>query len=397
MSALVAPLETLRLQVPHNSKRLNVLILTPFYPSLQDPAQGCFIAEPVRRMSHHGIESHVLAVNPFYRRPYQTCGAESEWKRYYALPGNVGLVTSGLVLARTLRRRIRELHRESPIDLIHAHAALPCGEAAVLLAAELQVPCVVTVHGLDVFADRQCGRWLGTWARRLSLRAYHRSQTIICISKKVQQHLPRDLHRKTRIVYNGVDATMFSPSPEQTFPPRILSVGNLIPTKDHGLLLRAFTRLRGPCPDAELEIIGDGPERARLEQLARSLGVSSRVTLRGRQGRQSVALAMKNCAVFVLPSRYEGLGCVYLEAMACAKPVVACTGQGIDEIVQDGCNGVLVRPGDENSLTTRLLQLLQDSPLRRQLGAAARETVLRRHTLDHQSHELSDIYRECIA
>ena len=397
MSALVAPLETLRLQVPQNSKRLNVLTLTPFYPSLQDPAQGCFIAEPVRRMSQHGIESHVLAVNPFYRGPYQTCGSESEWKSYYALPGNVGLVTSGTALARTLRGRVRELHRERAIDLIHAHAALPCGEAAVLLAAELQVPCVVTVHGLDVFADRQCGRWLGTWARRLSLRVYHDCQSIICISKKVEQQFPGDLRRKTRVVYNGVDATMFSPSPEQTFAPRILSVGNLIPTKDHGLLLRAFARLQRSVPDAELEIIGDGPERARLEQLARSLGASSRVALRGRQGRQSVARALKNCAVFVLPSRYEGLGCVYLEAMACAKPVVACTGQGLDEIVQDGCNGVLVRPGDENSLTTRLLQLLQDSPLRRKLGAAARETVLRSHTLDHQSHELSDIYRECLA
>jgi glycosyltransferase involved in cell wall biosynthesis len=106
---------------------------------------------------------------------------------------------------------------------------------------------------------------------------------------------------------------------------------------------------------------------------------------------------MQNCAVFALPSRYEGLGCVYLEAMACAKPVIGCAGQGINEVIQDGQNGMLVPAGDESALSDRLLTLLQNAGMRSRLGIAARQTVLQSYTLDHQAGRLADIYRECLA
>jgi teichuronic acid biosynthesis glycosyltransferase TuaC len=396
VSVLVAPLETLRSSEPRSSKRLNVLTLAPFFPSIEDPAQGCFIAEPIRRMSAHGIESHVIAVNPFYRGSRRASEAQSEWTTYYALPGNVGLGTSGALLARALRSRVRELHASQPIDLIHAHAALPCGEAALTLAAELRVPCVVSVHGLDVFADDQCGRWLGPAAKRRSRDVYRRARKIICISEKVRQQLPLDLQAKAALVYNGVDAEMFSAHGTDSSA-RILSVGNLTSTKDHALLLRAFARVQRTLPESELEIIGDGPERVRLEELAKDLAIHSRVTFRGRQDRQTVASAMQNCGVFALPSRYEGLGCVYLEAMSCEKPVIGCSGQGIDEIIRDGQNGMLVPAGDETALADRLLALLQNGGMRQRLGFAARQTVLQSHTLDHQAGRLADVYRECVA
>lgn len=397
MSVLVAPLETLRSSEPRSSKRLKVLTLAPFFPSVEDPAQGCFIAEPIRRMSAHGIESHVIAVNPFYRRTRRASEAQSEWATYYALPGNVGLVASGALLARALRTRVRDLHKSQPIDLIHAHAALPCGEAALTVAAELKVPCVVSVHGLDVFADRQCGRWLGLWANRRSCNVYRHAKRIVCISQKVRQQLPFDLQAKAVVVYNAVDAEMFSPAHGTGSSARILSVGNLIPTKDHAVLLRAFARVQRTLPESELEIIGDGPERLRLEELAKDLAIHSRVTFRGRQDRQTVASAMQHCAVFALPSRYEGLGCVYLEAMSCAKPVIGCSSQGIDEVIQDGQNGMLVPAGDETALADRLLALIQDSALRQRLGVAARQTVLQSYTLDQQAGRLADIYRESVA
>ena len=397
MSVLIAPLETLRSSAALSSKRLNVLTLAPFFPSVGDPAQGCFIAEPIRRMSEQEIDSHVIAVNPFYRGVPRASEADSEWRSYYALPGNLGLVTSGNLLASALWARVREVQKARPIDLIHAHAALPCGHAALSIAAELKVPCVVSVHGLDVFADRQCGPWLGRAARRLSLGVYRRAKRIVCISEKVRRQLPDELQSKTQVVYNGVDAQMFSPAPEGGSPVRILSVGNLTPTKGHALLMRAFAQALKAVPEIQLEIIGDGPERARLEQMASRLQISSRVIFRGRQDRQAVAAAMQSCAVFALPSRYEGLGCVYLEAMACAKPVIACTGQGIDEIIEDRANGMLVAPGDENALTESLLALLQDGSLRWRLGVVARESVVQRCTLDHQARALAQIYRECVA
>jgi len=101
--------------------------------------------------------------------------------------------------------------------------------------------------------------------------------------------------------------------------------------------------------------------------------------------------------VFALPSRYEGLGCVYLEAMAVAKPVIGCRGQGIAEIVQHGFNGFLVGPDNEKEFTLALGMLLRDPKLRRNLGNAARDTILDRLTLAQQAEILARIYRESIA
>jgi len=144
-----------------------------------------------------------------------------------------------------------------------------------------------------------------------------------------------------------------------------------------------------------LEILGDGPEREKLVGMARDLGIADRVRFLGRRSREEVAAAMQRCAVFVLPSEYEGLGCVYLEAMSSGKPTVGCRGQGIDEIIHHGENGLLISPGNETELSDSLNGLLENEDFRKRVGAAARETVLQRHKLHHQSQQLAAIYREC--
>jgi glycosyltransferase involved in cell wall biosynthesis len=136
--------------------------------------------------------------------------------------------------------------------------------------------------------------------------------------------------------------------------------------------------------------------------LARELGIAQRVQFEGRKSRAEVADAMRACSVFVLPSRYEGLGCAYLEAMACGKPVVACRGQGIDEIIEHGKNGWLIpnwrTPADGvDELAQGLSTLLRSPDLCSRLGASARETILNRLTLSDQAQRLAQIYGEAIA
>jgi glycosyltransferase involved in cell wall biosynthesis len=285
------------------------------------------------------------------------------------------------------------MHRDGRIDLIHAHAALPCGDAAMRLSRKFGIPFVVSVHGLDVFSEHQAGKIFGPWCRRVSERVYRRAQAVISISDQIRRCVA-DLNPNSCVVYNGVDAAMFSPAPEQQSPPAVLSVGNLIPSKGHALLLRAFARALEAVPGCRLEIVGEGPERSSLLRLAKQLDISSRVHFLGRQDRQSVAKAIQRCVVFALPSSYEGLGCVYLEAMACTKPVIGCEGQGIAEIIQHGINGMLVPPESEDSLTRALQMLLHNGDFRRRLGNAARETIVREHTLQHQAAQLAAIYRE---
>ena len=383
-------------------RSLHVLTLTPFYPSESDDAAGCFVSEPLDELTKIGIRNTVFAVQPFYRsrsRPTSSHVA-AHWLHYPALPQGFGLPSAGAFLFARIVGRVRKLHAANPVGLIHAHAPLPCGHAAMLLSRELGIPYVVSVHGLDAFSNMQVAGKAGEWCRRISRRVYTSSRRVICISERVREQVLEGVGRncRTSVVHNGVDPELFSPLPNPSSDSlTILSVGNLISIKGHDLLLRAVASLAPEFPSLSLEIIGEGPEKPRLKDLAKSVKIADRVFFLGRQPRRQVASAMKRCTLFALPSRYEGLGCVYLEAMAACKAVIGCRGQGIAEVIQHGVNGFLVGPDNERELTLALAMLLHDQRRRNSLGAAARDTILDRLTLAHQAGNLARIYRECVA
>ena len=380
---------------------IRVLTLTPFYPHPANDVDGCFIAEPLRAIQKFGVRSCVLSVRPVYRAP-----AESKMDtpdvssaRYLCLPGGIGLASSGTFLYQALLSKVRTMHRSQRIDLIHAHAALPCGHAASLLSRELKIPFVVTVHGLDAFFDNQVRGYFGARCKRVAQSVYRAASRVICISDKVANKVVDSAAGalNTTVIYNSVDADLFSPGPVDSVPSTILSVGNLIPSKGHELLLRALSHVVPSYPNLSCEIIGDGPERERLSKLARDCNIDDKVHFLGRQNRTQVADAMRRCTLFALPSRYEGLGCVYLEAMSAGKPAIACRGQGIDEIIQHGRNGWLVEPDNLPELIAPITTLLGDVQLRHQIGEAARRTVLQRFTSSLQASELAALYKECVA
>jgi teichuronic acid biosynthesis glycosyltransferase TuaC len=379
---------------------MRVLTLTPFYPTAFDDGAGGFVAEPLRELQHLGTDSCILAVRPLHRSSAEPSSAapHATWIRYPSIPGGIGLASAGAFLYARLIPRVRDLVRFRKIDLIHAHAALPCGHAAALLSRELNIPFVVTVHGLDAFFDNQVHGYAGPWCHRVARMVYRTASRVICISDKVAEKVHSGARSpvSTSVIYNGVDTEIFSPTADDCSNV-ILSAGNLIPIKGHELLLQALAVVLPRYPQISCEIIGDGPERKRMSVLARECKIGDKVSFLGRQSRKQVAEAMRRCALFALPSRYEGLGCVYLEAMAAGKAVIACRRQGIDEIIQHESNGWLIEPGNLQELITALTVLLSNSQLRRQLGEAARRTVLQGLTLSDQAAQLMVLYRECVA
>ena len=383
------------------SRPLHVLTLTPFYPTKQDDASGCFVYDPLLWLNKLGIKNTVFAVQPFYRGRFDSSSVAvpAQWIRYFALPSGFGLPTAGAFVFAHSVRELRELHREHPIDVVHAHGALPCGHAAMLLSREFGIPFVVSVHGLDAYSTVQVSGQAGKWCQRISQHTYIASRRVICISERVREQVLEGVGRncRTSVVYNGVDPEVFAPVTQQA-PDHslILSVGNLIPTKGHESLIRSVASLAPEFPSLHVEIIGSGPEQWRLERLSEQLGCTQRMRFLGRRSRAETAAAMQRCTLFALPSRYEGLGCVYLEAMSTGKAVVGCRGQGIAEIIQQASNGFLVGPDNEKELTLVLSMLLRDEQKRRNLGLAARETVLDGLTLAHQAERLARIYRECV-
>ncbi len=380
---------------------IHVLTLTPFFPSAENEVSGCFIKEPIDHLAPLGIASTVFAVSPVhYPRQTPRPSAPAQRIRFLQWPGNLGLSSAGWFLYARALRPVMQLHQQRRIHLIHSHAALPCGHAAALLSRRLKVPYVVTVHGLDVFNAYQGQGAAAKWRRQRSVEVYSAAQTVICISGKVQEILRTGVSAGvgSTVIYNGADADRFTPTPSEDDPGRqvLLAVGNLIPTKGQDLILRAMGRLGSSFPQLQCQFIGDGPDRKRLESLSAELGIARRVQFLGRRSRVEVAEAMRSCSVFVLPSRSEGLGCVYLEAMACAKPVIACRGQGIEEIIEQGKNGWLI-PGDGlEELVQALSKLLLSHDVASQMGLAARETIVNRLTLAHQAQALKQVYCEAI-
>jgi teichuronic acid biosynthesis glycosyltransferase TuaC len=391
-----------KLRALEQASALHVLTLTPFFPSDQNEVSGCFVAEPIEQLKQFGVDSSVIAVSPLYhpqKRP--TPSAAADWVRYPQVPGNLGLSSAGKLLYACLLGGIRKLHAARPIDVIHAHAALPCGHAAALISRRLHIPFVVTLHGLDVFNTCFAGGVPAAWRKKASVDVYSAARTVICVSGKVQEALKTGtpVEIDSDIVCNGVNPNLFSPDPVKLkqFDPEILIVGNLLRGKGHELVLRAIANLRPSFPQLRCRIIGEGPDRARFEALVHDLDIGRQVQFAGRQSRTAVAEGMRRCSVFVLPSRNEGLGCVYLEAMSCGKPVIGCRGQGIDEVIEHGKNGWLIPVDGLALLVQGLSQLLGSSEMRARIGTAARQTILEKLTLSHQAQHLARIYHQVIA
>ncbi|MGA9530115.1 MAG: glycosyltransferase [Terriglobales bacterium] len=383
---------------PH-SRSLHVLTLTPFFPYASNPVYGSYVSEPLGQFSKFKLASTVIGVSPFHRdRRRPAPFAPAEWLRYPAVPGNLGLATAGFFLYHRLIQFVQRLHRSNSIDLIHAHATLPCAHAALLLSRRLKIPFIVTIHGLDVFnACFEPATAAAQRRARLSAEIYSHAASVVCISRKIEESLQNGLPHPVPscVIYNGVDPQIFFPEeiPLADRPPTILIVGNLLRGKGHEVVLQAIAIIKNEIPNLRCAIIGEGPDQTLFAGLARQLDIAGKISFLGRQDRQAVAKAMRECTIFALPSRFEGLGCAYLEAMASAKPVIACEGQGIGEIIQHKQNGWLIPIDGVSQMADAFLQLLRSPDLRVRLGANARQTILSGHTLSDQVRRLSDLYR----
>jgi glycosyltransferase involved in cell wall biosynthesis len=174
----------------------------------------------------------------------------------------------------------------------------------------------------------------------------------------------------------------------------VLTVGRQAPGdrgKGIDLLIQAMPRLLTSLPDVSLVVIGDGADRARLERMAHDLRVGEHIQFCGNVPVEALVAAYRRCDVFALPSRKEGFGLVFLEAMAFGKPVVGGAHGGTPDIIEDGVTGYLVRHGDVEQLAHVLERLLADDGLRKEMGRRAQEHVRRRYLFEDFERRLTAI------
>jgi teichuronic acid biosynthesis glycosyltransferase TuaC len=365
-----------------------------------DDADGC--AELLDWLSKSGIQCTLLAARPMYRHMSRRGVSTPAPKHvgYFSSPGTMWRPISGAFLFARIISELRALHRTQRIDLLHAHGLLPCGHAALLLNRELSIPYVVSLYGVDELStSRNSGR-VQKWCHRIAQHVFAESRRVVCVSEQVRERVLERTGRpcRTSVVYHGVDPELFSPAPELSGPtPTVLSGGNLSASEGHDLLIRATAVLVKEFPSILLEIIGEGPQRSHLQRLAEKLGVAGQVHLVGHQSRREIADAMKRCILFALPSQAQESARLQMQAMSCGKAVIGCRQQGIAEIIRHATNGFLVGPDNEKELMLAMGMLLREPQRRGNLGAAARQTILDRHTVEQQAENLRRIYRESVA
>lgn len=287
-------------------------------------------------------------------------------------------------LAR-LKQLVR-LFRESEIDIVHTHNTLAHFYAAA--AAKLAgVPVVInTQHG------RGCG---DSWKARLQFRLANRlTDRIIGVSEDAAALCRRDDRRsseKTIAIWNGIDLDRFEfrgPANSST----AISVARLSLEKDFSTLIRAVALVVERHPGFRLKIVGDGRERAHLEQLARDLGLTSHVQFLGECS--DVPQKLAEAAFFVSASRTEGISLTLLEAMAVGLPIVATEVGGNPEIVELGVTGELVPSGQPEQLAQAICGMLDRKSEWPAIGELARQRVERHFDVRQMVQKYEALYEQ---
>jgi glycosyltransferase involved in cell wall biosynthesis len=264
------------------------------------------------------------------------------------------------------------------------------------------IPTVVTFHdlyGLKGWIHSQKSilwGFLGHLVTYFSTKCMY--DKIIAVSPQCKQKLlsvgvP---HEKIMVIPNGVDIKLFDSTEVVKVPNQILYVGRLVNFKHVDWLIKAFYKVLKYLPDAQLKIVGWGPEWYSLKKLVRSLGLEKHIIFTGRTPTyEDVVRYYKESEVFVLPSTVEGEAIVLKEAMAARLPVIAIDvkGSGVLSIVRDGHNGFLVKPGDIDSIAKRIINLLENKELAREIGDRGRRFV-EKYDWNRVAEMVYIVYRE---
>lgn len=342
----------------------------------------------VRHFASRGAECHVISFRPATltgAQVHHIAGAEPLGKARY------------LLHARRVKRLIEELRP----DLLHALHLTSYGFLAALSGVR---PLIVSVFGTDVLEAPHLTpfhRWLTRFALA---RADAITATGLHLAAETTRYAPRG--RPVTVVPYGVDLERFQPrrypkrgAAAKAAPIIIGTACRLSPEKGLHYLIEAFAQLRRRYGEGvSLRIAGDttpapgGRERARLEALARRLGVAEAVEFCGWLPHEEIPEFLAGLDIFVLPSTYEGFGVAAVEAAATALPVVATNVFGIPDVVRDGETGLLVPPRDAVALAGAIGRLVQDPALRHRLGQAGREYAAGRYEWSANAAQMERIY-----
>jgi len=419
-----------------------VAVVAEFYPSQGDPVLGVWAHRQALAARDAGAEVRVLvlhrlvpprasfadgpagaasALSKLVREPRKQThdGLDVSYVPYVSPPRSGSYASWGAWAAPPLGLALRRLRRSFAFDLVHAHNAVPAGEAVRRALRAGDVPLVISVHGGDVLytaAAAPTGSAAGAAAVARGLGA---ARLVLANSQGIAELARAHGAGETRVVHLGADLPTRPYSSRRTEspgragimgarggmigispippPPALVTVAHLVARKRHADVMRALAVLSQRHPTLRYEIIGEGPERVALEGLATRLEIAERVEFHGQLPPAQAVAEARRCTLFVMPSTEEAFGVAYVEAMAGGLPAIGCRGEpGPEEIAAAGDGFMLVPPGDIERLSQRIDELLSDSHRLREASQRARATVAASFTWERCGEETLAAYEHAL-
>ncbi|MBE6062401.1 MAG: glycosyltransferase family 4 protein [Clostridium butyricum] len=345
---------------------MHIMVIPSWYATSRNKVHGSFFKEQFKALSRSG-EKITVAYNEIW--PITMLGKIKE-KRGISFEIDEGLRTyryrdfnyfpKNPMMFRSFNKRIDKLYKEivkneGKVDVIHAHSAFWGAIAANYISKKYNIPLVITEHSSLKYAAYARKSY-----KKYIFKCYNEADELIVVGNGLKNELKGYVDRDIVVIPNMVDLNLFKDSTnreqcDNTECFNYFSCSFLVEGKGMEILINAFTIAFKDQPGI-LRIGGDGPIKSKLQQLIKRNGMEDKIILLGALSREEVAEEMKKCHAFVLASEHETFGVVYIEALACGRPVIGTYNGGAEDIIK-GYNGIIVEKNNVDKLSRALLQM----------------------------------------
>lgn len=380
---------------------MHIMVIPSWYASPRNKVHGSFFKEQFKALQNSG-EKISVAYNEIW--PITLIGKVKEkrgltfsiedglrtyrYKDYNYLPKNS-------LMFKSFNRRMDKLYneivkQEGKVDLIHAHSSFWGGISAAYISAKYNIPLVITEHSSLKYA-----KYVKKSYEKYIFDSYKAADCLITVGTGLKEEINSYVDREIKVIPNMVDLNLFNMDMEHcdtannnTF--KFFSCAFLEEGKGMEYLIRAFARVFRD-EDVSLRIGGDGSTREFLENLSKELQIDKKITFLGALSREEVSKEMKKCDAFALPSEHETFGVVYIEALACGKPVIGAYNGGAEDIINEK-NGIIALKNNVQDLGNSLKWIRNNYSDYDKLKI--REEVVKKYSENVLIEKLKGVYKE---
>ena len=291
-----------------------------------------------------------------------------------------------------VRRDVEKTIQSFAPDLIHLYSIGSVLFFLKQLLRKREIPMVVTLH--NQLTPSQSRYHNTVLTETLSMASWVASCSESALTEA--RELVPAIRARSSVIRNAFDFGTFAPEPVPSRPMNLLCLGRLVPQKGFDAAISTVCAVRERFPDVRLQIVGEGPERPRLEQQVRSSGLRDIVSFPGQVSPDHVPGIIDRAGIVLMPSLFEGLPVVAIEAALVGRPLIATRVGGISEIVRHGKTGLLTEPGDLQEFIDATTSLLEAPELAARMGAAARRRARSQFSWSAHREAYSQLYERML-